>query len=341
MQTRLADRNIDPASQILHELRDATEETTPPSRKRKARHSMDNDTRHRTGSPDYAPQSTKSTKRGPQPRKSQKVEFPNLQPTRPLRRTTSGLANSSRQQEEVTPKPSTRRSRQRKDVPPVPSLPLPVDPSTVDKVAIIAMRSVPNISAGFGQSAEDAINLRKAYPLLTDRQVEELLGKFRIRDNKITDYTSTTHHAQPASPALPPPSPVKGKQPGFKPSISKSSLRSSSIKETTKVPNNSPATEIIGIYGTKGRASNGKFVKLAALSPQSREEAGDVVAELSPSKTGGKELPPYPKSGDEEIEGQGVEESEKEVQGTENEKEKEKPLPGVQREDFAWDEDVF
>lgn len=117
---------------------------------------------------------------------------------------------------------------------------------------------------------------------------------------------------------------------------------SSSIKETTKVPNNSPAVEIVGIYGTKGRASNGKFVKLAALSPQSREEAGDVVAELSPSKTAGKELPPYPKSGDEEKEEHGVEQSEKgekEVTGTE--KEKEKPLPGVQREDFAWDEDVF
>ena len=108
------------------------------------------------------------------------------------------------------------------------------------------------------------------------------------------------------------------------------------------MPNNSPATEIIGIYGTKGRASNGKFVKLAALSPQSREEAGDVVAELSPSKTGGKELPPYPKSGDEEKEKDEVEGSEKvEKNVPETENETQKALPGVQKEDFAWDEDVF
>ena len=51
-------------------------------------------------------------------------------------------------------------------------------------------------------------------------------------------------------------------------------------------------------------------------------EGGDVVADLSPSKNGGKELPPYPKNKQEA-------------------RKVGKPLPEVQRESYDWDEDVF
>lgn len=105
-------------------------------------------------------------------------------------------------------------------------------------------------------------------------------------------------------------------------------------------PINSPASagpevEIIEVYGTKGRARNGKFVKLtkeSPLSPGSQAEAGDVVAELSPSKAGEKELPPYPK---EDTAGDGND------GGALSKGGKGKPLPGVQREDYDWDEDIF
>ena len=116
-----------------------------------------------------------------------------------------------------------------------------------------------------------------------------------------------------------------------------------------KGPNNSPASaepgvEIIEVYGTKGRARNGKFVKLAKespLSPGSRAEAGDVVAELSPSKAGEKELPPYPKGDGDDKPGGGEYADEASPKAGKETAGKEKPLPGVQRENYAWDEDIF
>lgn len=187
----------------------------------------------------------------------------------------------------------------------------------------MSMRSIPNISVPFGGNPEDIQNLRKTYPLLTDTQVEDLLGKFRP-DGKVTDYTSTAHHGWNAPPALAPPSPIK--TPGFKPSISKSSLRNS--KQELKGPNNSPV-DLSGTYGTRGRARNGKFVKLKDDGDEEqgdKEEEEDVVADLSPSKAG-KVLPPYPKGNAESVEGK--------------EGEQEKPLPKVQRENYDWDEDIF
>lgn len=188
------------------------------------------------------------------------------------------------------------------------------------------MRTTHDIKIPFGESSEDLQNLRKTYPLLSDAQVEQLLGKFQP-DGKVTDHTSTVHQGRPASPALAPPSPTKTL--GFKPSISKSSLRSS--KKEPKGPNNSPA-ELPGIYGTRGRTKGGKFVKLKS----EEAEEGDVVADLSPSKAR-KELPPYPKSSAEKSQdGENEKGSEKD-----KEKEKDKPLPKVQRESYDWDEDVF
>lgn len=90
-----------------------------------------------------------------------------------------------------------------------------------------------------------------------------------------------------------------------------------------------------GTYGTRGRTKAGKFVRLKS----EEEEEGDVVAELSPSKAGGKHLPPYPKGGAEESTAGEKEKGSENEEGAE--KEKEKPLPKVQRENFDWDEDVF
>ena len=316
----------DPASQLRDELQDTATAKTP-SRKRKSRTSLDRDTTYKLDDAeewdvpaDPVPAKTPA-KRG-RPRKTQKVESPNLpMPARPIRRTTS-LGRTTPSSE--LRRPSTLRTWKHKDIPPVPSLPTPVSPSQVDKVAILSMRSTHDIKIPFGESVEDLQNLRKTYPLLSDAQVEQLLGKYQP-DGKVTDHTSTAHQGRPASPALAPPSPTKTL--GFKPSISKSSLRSS--KKEPKGPNNSPA-ELTGAYGTRGRSKGGKFVKLKS----EEAEEGDVVADLSPSKAG-KELPPYPKGSAEKGK---AGENEK---GGEKEKEKEKPLPEVQRESYDWDEDVF
>ena len=316
----------DAASQLHDELQD-TATTKTPSKKRKSRPSLDRDTTYKLDDAeewdvpsDPIPSKTPA-KRG-RPRKTQKVDPPNLpMPVRPLQRTTSlGRATSTQELR----RPSTLRTWKHKDIPPVPSLPTPVSPSQVDKAAILSMRSTHDVKIPFGESSEDLQNLRKTYPLLSDAQVEQLLGKVQS-DGKVTDHTSTAHQGRPASPALAPPSPTKTL--GFQPSISKSSLRNA--KKEPKGPNNSPA-DLTGTYGTRGRSKVGKFVRLKS----EEAEEGDVVADLSPSKSG-KELPPYPKGSAEK-----VKTGEKEV-GSEKGKEKEKPLPNVQRESYDWDEDVF
>ena len=332
MQTRSATKNSvatqDPTSQLYHELEGSTPAKT--SRKRKSKPSIEQVTAKKPDQFDDYEIPSESTpaktpaRRPGRPRKTPKVEAPTIpMPARPLRRTSS-LAHTTPPQE--LRRPSTLRTRKHKIIPPVPSLPEPVSPSQVDKAAILSMRSVPDTAVPFGDNPEDLINLRKIYPLLSDTQVAALLGNLQL-DAKATDYTSTAHHGRPASQALAPPSPIKS-QHSFKPSISKSSLRSS--KQEPKAPNNSPV-EVRGTYGTRGRSSTGKFVKIrheAEQEEQGNEEEGDTVADLSPSKTG-KELPPYPKNSAEQ-EGEKM----KEV-------ENEKQLPSVQREDYNWDEDVF
>ena len=314
MVTRSADKALSsPASQLQHELQDAAVAQTPSSRKRKDRTSTDKT--------NLKPPSVTPTRSVGRPRKSQKVNFANLQPSRPLRRTTSGVFNRDLNSESNEPtNPATHHTRNRKEnIPPVPPLPTTFPTTTVDIQALIRMRSKSSRGTDFGHNPEDALNLRKTYPMLTDIEASKYLGILPT-DGKITDYTSTSHQNEPPSPALGRPVPP-AKELGFKPSISRGSLRSS--QKEPNVPNNSPASGL-ETYGTRGRAKSGKFVKLTALSPHSQEEAKDSVAELSPSKIGKgeKDLPPYPKNGEGE--------REKGEEGEEKEK-----------EEFDWDEDVF
>ena len=316
-----------PTSQLQHELQDSAPAVTPSSRKRKARTSVEgNSTQRKHSEAEYDSVGWQSATAPAPPKHAKSVRKPvplpiAPTPTRPLLRTSS-FANTG-------PGPELRRPshlRTRPDIPAVPALPPTVSPSEVDKVAVLGMRSTPNISIPFGGHPDDVLNLRKTYPLLSADQVETLIGKFRP-DGKVTDYTSTAHHGQPPSPALAPPSPVKAQQ-GFKPSISKSSLRSSMTE--LKGPNNSPA-DVAGTFSSKSRgrktrsAQNIKSQKGKSKAEDEDGEGGDVVADLSPSKNEGKQLPPYPK-GD----------------GSQNvEKKDGKPLPAVRKESYDWDEDVF
>ncbi|KAL8792227.1 MAG: hypothetical protein Q9195_005183 [Heterodermia aff. obscurata] len=311
--TRAASRRItpkaNPNSQLEHELQVSASAVTPSSRKRKARTSVDRNTIQKKHSEaEYDSMGWQSATAPAPPKHTRSVRKPvptpiAPAPTRPLQRTPS--ANTG-------PGPELRRPshlRTRPDIPAVPALPPTVSPSEVDKVAVLAMRSTPNISIPFGAHPDDVFNLRKTYPLLSTDQVDTLIGKFRP-DDKVTDYTSTAHYGQPPSPALAPPSPVRS-QHGFKPSISKSSLRSS--KAELKGPNNSPAGTSSSRTTKPAKKAKSDKAKGKAAEMEDGEENGDVIADLNPSsKNGGKELPPYPK-GEEEL----------------------------RKESYDWDPDVF
>lgn len=213
--------------------------------------------------------------------------------------------------------------------PPVPPIPMPFQPSHVDKVKIMLMRPAADYQLPFGKSASDASNLKKAYPLITNPQMDDILGK-RPSDNKNVDVTSTTHFNHIASPTLSPP---RSPSPTFKPSISKASLRSRSHK----VPNNSP---------TSGRqTAQDVFAEITHQAADQEEE--DVVAPLTQSVEG-KALPPYPRdpsmtvptpSKDQDVDASLKVGSMEEVRSGDTATDK--PLPGIQKEDFEWGEDVF
>jgi len=217
------------------------------------------------------------------------------------------------------------RKRITATAPPVPPLPTPFHPTQVDKVKIMLMRPNADYQLPFGRSASDALNLQKAYPLITDTQIEDLLGK-RPADHKNVDVTSTTHFNHIASPTLSPP-PVDAK---FKPSISKASLRSRS----QKVPNNSPVSV--------RKTAQDVFAEITHQA--AHEEEKDMVAPLIQSMEV-KDLPPYPRDPGMTVLSPGKDDdpdstdSPTKVENTKNAAEK--PLPGIQREHFEWDEDVF
>lgn len=231
------------------------------------------------------------------------------------------------------------RKRITATAPPVPPLPTPFHPSHVDKVKIMLMRPNADYQLPFGQSASDTINLKKAYPLITDTQIDDLLGK-RLPDNKNVDVTSTTHFNHIASPTLSPP---RSPSPKFKPSISKASLRSRS----QKVPNNSPVSV--------RKTAQDVFAEITHQA--AKEEEKDVVAPLTQSMEG-KELPPYPRDPGMTVlspvkdkdpnANLGLDSPSKVEKVLESPPKFEKgqtavdkPLPGIQREEFEWDEDVF
>lgn len=213
--------------------------------------------------------------------------------------------------------------------PPVPPLPTPFHPLHVDKVKIMLMRPAADYQLPFGQSASDASNLKKTYPLITNPQIDNLLGK-RPPDKKNVDVTSTTHLNHIASPTLSPP---RSPSPTFKPSISKASLRSRS----QKVPNNSPVS---------GRqTAQDVFAEISHQAAKQEEE--DVVAPLTQSVEG-KALPPYPRDPSMTVPSPGKDKdmdaslkvgSMDEVRRADTATDK--PLPGIQKEAFEWDEDVF
>ena len=228
------------------------------------------------------------------------------------------------QPEQQTSGKTASRKRHTATAPPVPELPPPFNPLQVDKAKIMLMRDAVDYRLPFGQSAMDPVNLRRTYPLITEAQIQNLIGAppSAKKGKKNTDVTSTTHLNHVDPPTLSPPrspSPANGE---FKPSISKKSLRSGS----QKVPNNSPAS-----VRKTTQAEFEEITRQATAQETSPGEEKDVVGPLNEAVVKG--LPPYPKDTSET--------AETPTKAGKRKPENEKPLPGVQREDFDWDKDVF
>lgn len=214
------------------------------------------------------------------------------------------------------------RNRHTATAPPVPSLPPPFQLCQVDKPMIMTKRPYGRYHLPFGHDPMDAINTRKVYPLISDAQLSELIPLHQPQPTKQPDLTSTTHLNHAPTPQLSPPrspSPASG---AFKPSISRSSLRS----RTQKVPNNSPTS-------VRKQTRQDEFAEIAAQAAKETSaeiEDRDRVAPLN--ETAMKGLPPYPKNPGATVPSPSPNKGGKGM---------DKPLPGIQKEEFDWGEDVF
>ena len=89
--------------------------------------------------------------------------------------------------------PQNSPMRIAEEAPPMPAMPINVDPVKVDQAKILSMRSDRNSKAPFGALPEDIHNLWKAYPDSADGELAEYIRR-QPGFNKITDQSSILHH---------------------------------------------------------------------------------------------------------------------------------------------------
>lgn len=230
--------------------------------------------------------------------------------------------------------PRTPRNSPLRIVEPVPPLPtaLQFDPAKVDQAKIIAMRSICAEKALFGKHSEDITNLRKEFPNITDRQLADFLDSIS-EDNKVTDYTSLSHHNQPTAPVLGPPcsvSPTKTKL-----------LEDSKITDHTSLSHNQPMASVLGLACYPSTITTKPFQVSApsqlmtgqecpGLSSLASEDVKAPTAVVSAASLGPRNLPMSKSSSTLRIKAL-------HASAAKNEK----PLPDIQKEEYEWPEDVF
>ena len=89
--------------------------------------------------------------------------------------------------------PQNSPMRITEEVPPMPPMPINIDPVKIDQAKILSMRSDRNSKAAFGALPEDIHNLWKAYPDSADGELAEYIRR-QPGFNKITDQSSLLHH---------------------------------------------------------------------------------------------------------------------------------------------------
>ena len=87
------------------------------------------------------------------------------------------------------------------DAPPMPAMPINVDPVKIDQAKILSMRSDRNSKAPFAALPEDIHNLWKAYPNSADGDLAEYIRR-QPGFNKITDQSSILHPIRSSSLSL-------------------------------------------------------------------------------------------------------------------------------------------
>ena len=89
--------------------------------------------------------------------------------------------------------PQNSPMRVTEEAPPIPPMPINVDPVKIDQAKILGMRTDRNSKAPFGSLPEDIHNLWKAYPDSADGELAEYIRR-QPGFNKITDQSSILQH---------------------------------------------------------------------------------------------------------------------------------------------------
>ena len=97
--------------------------------------------------------------------------------------------------------PQNSPVRTLEEAPPMPAMPINVDPVKIDQTKILSMRSDRNSKAPFGALPEDIHNLWKAYPDSADGELAEYIRR-QPGFNKITDQSSILHPVRSSSLSL-------------------------------------------------------------------------------------------------------------------------------------------
>lgn len=101
----------------------------------------------------------------------------------------------------VPPTPRNSPAKKGEYLPPLPPAVTILDPASIDQAKILSMRATKYSKVPFGKHIEDISNLRKEFPAVTESQWAEYLGSLST-DDKNTDHTSMTHHNEPVMTVL-------------------------------------------------------------------------------------------------------------------------------------------
>ncbi|KAI4104929.1 MAG: hypothetical protein L6R37_002972 [Teloschistes peruensis] len=141
-------------------------------------------------------------------RKAQKVETPPV---------FQDVSPNSKQSPNKTPRVS-QISIPKTRIPecPVPALPPLLDPTKVDTKKFIGMRSVPMDHLPFGSHLDDIVNLQKAYPNCSQKQIDQfLLGLSKVRQESEQSVIIPKHMVERTGSVSPLKTPTSDNKPGL------------------------------------------------------------------------------------------------------------------------------
>lgn len=207
----------------------------------------------------------------------------------------------------VPPTPRNSPAKKGEYLPPLPPAVTILDPASIDQAKILSMRATKYSKVPFGKHIEDISNLRKEFSAVTESQWAEYLGNLST-DNKNTDHTSMTHHNEPVMTILGrsgsrPVSPVKAPKMSDHESLSTGQI--------------SPSRRILApIKDDEVLDTSTEEVQPATDVEMASERASNIRSSLLV-----KALETSRSMNDTALD--------------------DKALPGTQKEDYVWPEDVF